>query len=172
MHPIILISEYGDLLHLSPYARARTHKTGKVDLREVRLIDDNMQAKTLLKMLNQHPSTHFMFDPSKCHYGNARAIFLALKKLVDKRYYGHLDRKQVEKLTEKYGESEDEEEEQEGGGGAGSGGEEEGDQEGQLDRKQKKKLEAKQRVEERKQRARMKGTVFANCELPIDLMNE
>ena len=98
LHPIHLVSEYGDLLHLRPYARARTHKTGKADLREVKIIGDNTDSKTLLKQLNANPTAHFLFDPSKGHYSNARSLYLALKRQLEQRHYGHLDKKQTEKL--------------------------------------------------------------------------
>ena len=104
-----MVSEYGDLLHLRPYARARTHKTGKVDLREVKIIGDNTDAKSLLKQLNANPSAHFLFDPAKGHYANARTLYLALKRLLEERHYGHLDKKQTEKLVEQYGEESEEE---------------------------------------------------------------
>ena len=142
LHATILISEYGDLLNLNPYARARTHKTGKVDLREVRLINDNTTAKDLLKLLNQHPSTHFLFDPSKCHYGNARAIYQALKKLVEHKHYGHLDKKQVQKLDEKYG-VEEEGEEADGEGKVGETQEAEAQEEGGSKLGEERKLKRK-----------------------------
>jgi hypothetical protein len=47
--PIYLISEYGDLVNLKPASRA---KTGRPDLRQVKLISDNMNAKELLRQLN------------------------------------------------------------------------------------------------------------------------
>lgn len=91
--PIYLVSEHGDMLHLKPYARARTHKTGRTDLREVKYINDNTDAKTLLKQLNANQSAHFLFNPDRAHYLNSRTIYLALKKLLEKRYYGQLDKK-------------------------------------------------------------------------------
>lgn len=92
-HGTYLISEHGDLLNLKSYARARTHKTNRVDLREVKYITDNTDAKFLLKQLNQNPTAFFLFHPDKTHYLNSRTIYNALKKLLNQKHYGHLDRK-------------------------------------------------------------------------------
>ena len=62
--PIMLVSEYGDLLNIRPVSRSRSSKTGKTDLREVRMICDNTEAKTLLKQLKGNQSTFFLFNPS------------------------------------------------------------------------------------------------------------
>jgi hypothetical protein len=61
--PIMLVSEYGDLLNIKSIARSRTSKTGKTDLREVKMISDNTEAKILMKQLNANPSTYFLFHP-------------------------------------------------------------------------------------------------------------
>ena len=49
--PIYLVSEYGDLINLKPATRA---KTGRPDLRQVKIINDNVNAKDLLRQLNQN----------------------------------------------------------------------------------------------------------------------
>jgi hypothetical protein len=45
IYPTYLVSEYGNLINLKPYSRSRKYKTGKPDLREVRLIGDNTDVK-------------------------------------------------------------------------------------------------------------------------------
>ena len=100
----MLVSEYGDLLNIRPVSRSRSSKTGKTDLREVRMICDNTEAKTLLKQLKGNQSTFFLFNPSQAHYTNARTLFSALKKLVNNESYGVISKKQKEKLDERFGE--------------------------------------------------------------------
>ena len=91
--PILLVSEYGDLLNIKPVSRSRTQKTGKTDLREVRMINDNTEAKTLLKQLKGNQSTFFLFDPEKAHYTNAKTVFSALKKMLNNECYGVISKK-------------------------------------------------------------------------------
>jgi hypothetical protein len=79
-HAIYLISEYGDMMNIRPHTRARTHKTKYTDMRDVKYITDQTEARTLLKQLNHSPTSHFMFNPEKCHYVNSRTIYQALKK--------------------------------------------------------------------------------------------
>lgn len=67
------------------------------------MINDNTEAKILLKQLKSNQSTYFLFDPSKAHYTNARTLFSALKKLVNNEFYGVISKKQREKLDEKFG---------------------------------------------------------------------
>ena len=62
-HPIFLVSEYGDLLNIRPILVSKTYKTGKSDFREVKLIGSNHSAKDVIKQLNKHPNTFFLFDP-------------------------------------------------------------------------------------------------------------
>jgi hypothetical protein len=92
-HPIILISEHGDLLNLRPPGKAKTFKSGKTDYREVKLVGNNSNSKDLLKMMARHPNTFFLFDPTSCHYTNARSIYSSMKKLMAIRYYGSLTMK-------------------------------------------------------------------------------
>lgn len=63
IYPTYLVSEYGNLINLKPYSRSRKYKTGKPDLREVRLIGDNTDVKQLIKLLNTNPTTYFLFHP-------------------------------------------------------------------------------------------------------------
>ena len=52
--------------------------------------------------MNSHPNTFFLFDPES-HYTNSRAIYKAIKALLEKKYYGNMSKTQKVKLDEKFG---------------------------------------------------------------------
>ena len=87
-YPIYCVSEFGDLLNISPGSRSRQLQTFKQDLREVRIINDNTDANRLYKMLRNNESTYFLFDPEKGHYLNSRTLYQAVKKRITQRFYG------------------------------------------------------------------------------------
>lgn len=89
--PIVCVSEYGDLLNVKPLTKAKV-ADGKEDLRQVFMVDDNTDHKNLLKKLNHHPKAYFLFSPEG-HYANAMAIYSALKRNLDQKYYGNDKRK-------------------------------------------------------------------------------
>ena len=111
--PTYLVSEYGDLLNIRPVQKSKTLKTGKMDLRKVKMINDNTTAKTLLKSLNQHPNTYFLFDPQS-HYINSRSLYQALKKQLNHNYYGKVTVAKKKKIDEKHGQNIDDFDEFEG----------------------------------------------------------
>ena len=43
-----------------------------------------------------------MFDPLS-YYLNSRSIYKSLKKLLDEKYYGNMNKAQKKKLNEKFG---------------------------------------------------------------------
>lgn len=73
----MLVSEYGEILNIKPMIKTKN----EVTYREVQLINDNTEAKTLLKKLHSSPNTYFLFDP-KAHFTNAQTLYVAMKKLV------------------------------------------------------------------------------------------
>ena len=88
--PIICVSEYGDLINVRPMTKLRRvskAKGAREDLRQVFMIDDNTDQKNLLKKMNHNPKAFFLFNPES-HYANAMSIYSALKKSLDKKYYG------------------------------------------------------------------------------------
>jgi len=102
VYPIYTVSEFGDLISISPISRSRQFKTGKPDLREVKLIDNNTDARVLYRMLLSNESTYYMFNPERVHYTNAKQIYSALKKRVKGRYYGLLTKSKKEKLMKEF----------------------------------------------------------------------
>ena len=84
----MLVSEYGELLNVKPMIKTKN----EVVLREVQMIGDNTDAKVLLKKLHHSPNTYFLFDP-KAHLTNAQTLYLAMKKLVNEKYYGRKGKK-------------------------------------------------------------------------------
>ena len=56
-------------------------------MRQVFMINDNMDHKNLLKKMNHNPKAYFLFDP-KGNYANAMSIYSALKRTLDTKYYG------------------------------------------------------------------------------------
>lgn len=56
------------------------------------MIGDNTDAKVLLKKLHHSPNTYFLFEP-KAHFTNAQTLYLAMKKLVNEKYYGRKGKK-------------------------------------------------------------------------------
>lgn len=93
--PIMLMSEYGELLNIRPMVKAKT----EVQYKEVQMIGDNSDAKTLMKKLNTSPNTFFLFDP-KAHFTNAQTLYLALKRQVAEKYYGRKNPKKKAKPEE------------------------------------------------------------------------
>lgn len=73
--PIMLVSEYGELLNVKPMIKTKTETI----YREVQMIGDNSDAKTLMKKLHQSPNCYFLFDP-KGHFTNAQTLYMAMKK--------------------------------------------------------------------------------------------
>lgn len=86
--PVMVVSEYGELLNVRPMIKTKNEAV----LREVQMIGDNTDAKVLLKKLHHSPNTHFLFDP-KAHFTNAQTLYLAMKKLVNEKYYGRRGKK-------------------------------------------------------------------------------
>jgi hypothetical protein len=62
----MLMSEYGELLNIKPMIKTK----GETQYKEVQMIGDNSDAKTLMKKINTSPNTFFLFDP-KAHFTNA-----------------------------------------------------------------------------------------------------
>jgi len=89
--PVMLVSEYGELMNVKPMTKPKPEP----QFREVQLINDNTDAKTLLKKLNHNPKTFFLFDP-KGHFSNAQALYGAMKKRVHEVYYGGPKKKDAE----------------------------------------------------------------------------
>ena len=88
----MLVSEYGELLNVKPMIKTKP----EIQYREVQMIGDNTEAKTLLKKLHHNPNTYFLFDP-KAHFTNAQTLYLAMKKLVNEKYYGRKGKKSKRK---------------------------------------------------------------------------
>ena len=66
------------------------------------MVNDNTDAKSLLKQMNQNPNTFFLYDP-KGHWQNAKALYDALKKLIYERHYGTMTQKKKMQLKNRYG---------------------------------------------------------------------
>jgi hypothetical protein len=64
--PVMLVSEYGELLNVKPMLKARPD----IIYRDVQMIGDNTDTKVLLRKLYHNPNTYFLFDP-KAHFSNA-----------------------------------------------------------------------------------------------------
>jgi hypothetical protein len=96
--PMQLVSEYGDLLNLRPLSKlikVSGDATNKKDLRQVHMISDNTDVKSLIKKMDHNPKDYFLFDPSS-HYINSLTIYKALKKNLTQKYYG-IERKKTKK---------------------------------------------------------------------------
>lgn len=66
--PIMLVSEYGELLNLKPMTKLQsTAERQQSDLRQVIMIDDNTDSKTLIKKMNHNPKAFFLYKPTG-HY--------------------------------------------------------------------------------------------------------
>ena len=90
----MLVSEYGELLNIKPMIKSKPD----VVYRDVQMIGDNTDAKTLLKKLYHNPNTFFLYDP-KAHFTNAQSLFAAMKKVVAEKYYGKKGKKVRETKT-------------------------------------------------------------------------
>jgi len=95
--PMQLVSEYGDLLNLRPLSKQIkvSGDATKKDLRQVHMISDNTDVKSLIKKMDHNPKDFFLFDPSS-HYINSLTIYKALKKTLTQKYYGR-ERKKTKK---------------------------------------------------------------------------
>lgn len=93
--PLILVSEFGELLNVKPMNKTKP----EAQYREVQMIGDNTDAKILLKKLHHNPNAYFLFDP-KAHFTNAQTLYLAMKKLVNEKYYGRKGKKSKRKSGE------------------------------------------------------------------------
>ena len=51
------------------------------------MIDDNSDAKSIVKRMNHHPKAYFLVNPQS-HYANSMAIYTALKRNLDAKNYG------------------------------------------------------------------------------------
>ena len=88
--PVMLISEYGDLLNVKPMTKLKPAKSSlstKEDLRQVFMLNNQSDVKSLLKKMHHHPKAFFLFSPEG-HYVNAMALYSAMKRLLDEKYYG------------------------------------------------------------------------------------
>jgi len=99
--PTLLVSEYGDLLALRPVNVPKVLPE-KQALKKVKMVGSNQNAKDLLRQMIKNPDTYFLFDP-KGHFVNSRTTYKSLKKLLDEKYFGNLNKAQKKKLDEKYG---------------------------------------------------------------------
>ena len=61
------------------------------------MLDDNSDSKSLLKKMNHYPKAYFLYNPEG-HYSNAMALYQAVKRTLDQKYYG-MDKK---KRTPRY----------------------------------------------------------------------
>ena len=71
--PIQLVSEFGDLLNLRPLTKLRYAKPNdknKKDLRQVHMVGDNTDLKSLMKKMDHNPKDFFLFEPSG-HFFNS-----------------------------------------------------------------------------------------------------
>ena len=87
--PIMLVSEYGELVNLRPLTKLKSaddSSADKKDMRQVVMIDDNTDTKTLIKKMDHNPKAYFLFSP-EAHYQNALALYAALKRNLNKKYY-------------------------------------------------------------------------------------
>ena len=84
---MLLVSEYGELINLKPMTKLKpvTDKTN--DLRQVIMMDDNTDTKTILKKINHNPKAYFLYSPAG-HYQNAQALYSSVKRALVKQYYG------------------------------------------------------------------------------------
>jgi len=60
----MLVSEYGELLNLKPMTKLQPINEKKTsDIREVIMIDDNTDVKTIIKKINHNPKAYFLYKP-------------------------------------------------------------------------------------------------------------
>jgi len=60
----MLVSEYGELLNLKPMTKLQPINEKKTsDIREVIMIDDNTDVKTIIKKMNHNPKAYFLYKP-------------------------------------------------------------------------------------------------------------
>ena len=81
--PIMLVSEYGELLNVRPMTKLEPSRGQGHDLREVIMIDDNTDVKTITKKMNHSPKAFFLFSP-KGHWQNAQALYASFKRQLIK----------------------------------------------------------------------------------------
>ena len=55
------------------------------------MVTSNANAAELLRQMQSNPNMFFMFDPES-HYINSRAIYRAIKTLLEKKYYGNMNK--------------------------------------------------------------------------------
>jgi hypothetical protein len=63
----MLVSEYGELLNLKPMTKLKPVADTSKDVRQVIMMDDNTDTKTLLKKMNHNPKAFFLYN-SLGHY--------------------------------------------------------------------------------------------------------
>ena len=51
------------------------------------MIDDNSDARSIVKKMNHNPKAYFLVNPQS-HYANSMAIYTALKRNLDAKNYG------------------------------------------------------------------------------------
>lgn len=88
LKPIMLASEYGELLNLRPMTKLKPASSAEKDTRQVIMIDDNTDTKSLLKNIDHNPKAYFLYNP-KGHHANANALYTSLKRALTKQYYGN-----------------------------------------------------------------------------------
>jgi len=62
----MLVSEYGELVNLKPMTKLNSVHNPNAplkDLRQVIMIDDNTDTKSLIKKLNHNPKAFFLYNP-------------------------------------------------------------------------------------------------------------
>ena len=86
--PMLLVSEFGELLNVKPMTKLLpADREARQDLREVIMIDDNTDTRTLEKKMNHHPKAYFLYNPYG-HWQNAQSLYSSLKKSLTKKHYG------------------------------------------------------------------------------------
>lgn len=85
----MLVSEFGELLNLKPMTKLQSVQAARQqsDLRQVIMIDDNTDVKTLMKKMNHNPKAYFLYNPLG-HYQNSQALYASIKKSLTKQFYG------------------------------------------------------------------------------------
>lgn len=68
------------------------------DNREVHMVNDNTDHKTLLKKMDHNPKAYFLFNPEKGHYRNALVLYNACKRQLQRKYYGLGTVKETDRL--------------------------------------------------------------------------
>lgn len=62
----MIVSEYGELLHVKPMTKLKN----ETQYRQVSMINDNTDSRTLLKKMHHNPKMFFLYDP-RGHFTNA-----------------------------------------------------------------------------------------------------